>query len=202
MRKISDLKKCLCLLLTVVGFGLLGAGCSSDDDQVAEAASDVQVEFVLLDSDDNQATAFSEGDDICFRLSLHNSSDRDMTVNLLDLFGLRPYLEGAGDITSVELGEGFALQLFAVYTSAGDYVGSACSSLPEEDFKIKAGKTLPLSCNWLRIRRSNPQLMNFQENSPLPAGGYYAVVNAKYGEGPLTTYRKDFPVRANGEPSL
>ena len=193
------MKKHLLILLSGIGFLLIWTGCNTNDDENVDVSTSIDMEFVLLNSDDNQTDVFMEGDDICFNLTLQNKSGMDLTLNVVDLFGIQSYFKGKETISMVTEDAPYQ-SIFAVYTSTGKYVGCAWSNLALEEIKIRAGQKLSLRSSWLDTKRWSPLIfINTQENSFLPAGNYYAIIKARYRADSFVTFRKDFTVNAHRE---
>ena len=194
-----SMKKRICLtnslssLLAGFCLVLLTIGCSSDDDEV-DTPTFSPVEFSLLDMDERPAKVFSEGDDICFDLTLRNNSDEVLTVCTWDLFDLSSYLKDDGYLVDPE--DGPKQNIFAVYTTEGKYVGCAWDGLGVFDFKVYANSEVHLKCNWSHPNVFDPFVFSTDNlKKPLPAGSYYAVAKVKFGNDSFNTMRINFPVR-------
>lgn len=192
MQRVINTKILLLLLMAGIGFPFLATGCSDDNDEDDDGLG-ISLEFNLLNSEDKRTEAFIEGSDICFNLTLRNNSDKDVVLRINDLFDI-PYYFKAKDVIDENESNPYR-NIFAVYSSDGKYVGCAWSELCIEDVKIKAGQMLSLRSNWLYTKRRDPLVfINTRENGLLSTGNYYAITKARYGDGPLTTFRVDFTV--------
>ena len=160
----------LALLMAFV-FSLCFAGCGSDEN----LSPTVDLRFRLLDSDGNEKTAFSEGEDIVFELAINNRSNSAMYYNLK--------FEG-GDIA---WGEDF----FMVYREDGEVIGKPWNTMwclfsgqktflvPERFVASWQGKPeIPLSYPLCLIRDGLP------ESKPLPKGNYYTKFKVYYNANP------------------
>ena len=193
-----SMKKRICLtnslssLLAGFCLVLLTIGCSSDDEVDTTTVS--PLEFSLLDMDDRPAKVFSEGDDICFDLTLRNNSDEVLTVSTWDLFDISSYLNDDEELINAE--DGPYHNVFAVYTTEGEFVGCAWDGLGLFDFKVYANSEVHLKCYWSHPNVFDPLVFSTNDpKKPLPAGSYYAVTKVKFGTASFNTMRIDFTVR-------
>ncbi|MBQ6062056.1 MAG: hypothetical protein IJK87_00310 [Prevotella sp.] len=164
------IKKPLFIVLALT-LALCLTGCGSEEN----LSPTVDLTFRLLDSDGNEKTAFSEGEDIVFELAINNRSNSAMYYN--------NQFEG-GDIA---WGEDF----FMVYREDGEVIGMPWNTMwcllslqktflvPERFVASWQGKPgIPLSYPLCLINDGLP------ESKPLPKRNYYTKFKVYYNANP------------------
>ena len=159
----------LCLLLPV---GL--TACSSEE------AEDFTIQFRLEDENGNPKNEFRQGENIIFKLTIHNNTDAHYSIN--DWFSL------------------FGENLFRVYSSNGSNLGKSWEiryvlSLMEYIF---AHDSRTFICPWMmdeNLSPTYPLAMKEEAMQPLPVGDYYTEFDLRLNENNVIHCKQNFKIR-------
>lgn len=155
-----------------------GASTSGTD------ADSVSVSITLSSVDGNECTEFKTGQNIVFKLNIHNNTDRIVRLSNKENI--------------------FDESLFTIYTAEGRKVGNPwktwrMNEMQERYTTVQPGSNLHWLCSWLYDERLKNEYTepfgNPYDQEALPAGKYYTLFNIHLNGKDVITCRKEFSVQ-------